>query len=120
VEQYYQEDGHFSMPPIPQATRAGAGRPNPRSSQAHGGASSLSRLGGTRRRVAGNDDVGKGRCNSQILRETRFFGMLLILAILLLLFWGGGFALHIGGGLIHLLLVIALIVFILNFARGRA
>jgi hypothetical protein len=46
--------------------------------------------------------------------------MLLIIAILLFVLWGGGFALHIGGGLIHLLLVIALIVFILNFARGRA
>ncbi len=45
--------------------------------------------------------------------------MLLILAIILLILWGGGFALHVAGGLIHLLLVIALIVFILHFVTGR-
>jgi len=44
--------------------------------------------------------------------------MLLIIAILLLLLWGGGFAFHLAGGLIHILLVIALIVFILHFIRG--
>jgi hypothetical protein len=44
--------------------------------------------------------------------------MLLIIAILLLLFWGGGFAFHVAGGLIHLLLVIALVMFILHFVRG--
>jgi hypothetical protein len=33
-------------------------------------------------------------------------------------FWGGGFAFHVGGALIHLLLLIALILFILNFVRG--
>ena len=53
--------------------------------------------------------------------EMRFRDMLLILAILLLLFWGGGFAFHVAGGLIHVLLVVALIVFILHFARsGRS
>ena len=50
--------------------------------------------------------------------EIRFKGMLLIIAILLLLFWGGGFAFHVAGGLVHILLVIALVVFILHFARG--
>ncbi|MEA3188647.1 MAG: hypothetical protein QOD99_2477 [Chthoniobacter sp.] len=44
--------------------------------------------------------------------------MLLIIAILLLLFWGGGLFVHVAGGLIHILLVIALIVFILHFVRG--
>jgi len=48
----------------------------------------------------------------------RIFVMLLIIAILLLILWGGGFAFHVAGGLIHLLLVIALIVFILHFVRG--
>lgn len=51
-------------------------------------------------------------------KEKRYPGMLLIIAILLLLFWGGGFAFHVAGGLIHLLLVVALIVFILHFVRG--
>jgi len=45
--------------------------------------------------------------------------MLLIIAILLLLFWLGGFAFHVAGGIIHVLLVIALVMFILHFIRGR-
>ncbi|MEO6787207.1 MAG: lmo0937 family membrane protein [Chthoniobacteraceae bacterium] len=45
--------------------------------------------------------------------------MLLLLAVLLLLLWGGGFAFHIAGGLVHILLIIALVVFILHFARGN-
>ena len=44
--------------------------------------------------------------------------MLLIIAIILLILWGGGLAIHVTGGLIHILLVIALIVFILHFVRG--
>ena len=53
------------------------------------------------------------------LPDERSSVMLLIIAILLLLFWGGGFALHVAGGLIHILLVIALVVFILHFVSGR-
>ena len=45
--------------------------------------------------------------------------MLLIIAIIILLVWGGGLALHVAGGLIHILLVIAVIMFILHFVRGR-
>jgi len=33
--------------------------------------------------------------------------------------WLGGFAMHIGGGLIHLLLVIAVIVLIIQLITGR-
>jgi len=39
-------------------------------------------------------------------------GILDIVILLLVLSWLGGFAFHIGGGLIHLLLVIAVIVFV--------
>jgi hypothetical protein len=39
-------------------------------------------------------------------------GLLDIIIFILVLSWIGGFVLHIGGGLIHLLLVIAVIVFI--------
>jgi Family of unknown function (DUF5670) len=46
-------------------------------------------------------------------------GMLLVIAILLLLLWGGGFAFHVAGALIHILLLIALVVFILHFVLGR-
>lgn len=35
-----------------------------------------------------------------------------ILIVILVLSWLGGFALHIGGGLIHLILVIAVIIFV--------
>jgi flagellar biogenesis protein FliO len=49
----------------------------------------------------------------------RILGMLLIIAIVLILLWTGGFAFHVAGGLIHLLLVIALILFILHLVRGR-
>ena len=45
--------------------------------------------------------------------------MLLIIAILLLLFWFGGLAFHVAGGLIHILIVIAVVMFILHFVRGR-
>jgi len=39
-------------------------------------------------------------------------GILDIIVLILIISWLGGFSLHVGGGLIHLLLVIALIVFI--------
>jgi len=44
--------------------------------------------------------------------------MFLILFVVLLVLWLlGGFAFHIGGGLIHILLVIAVIALILHFVR---
>ena len=46
-------------------------------------------------------------------------GILEIIAIVLIVMWLGGFALNIGGGFIHLLLVIAIIVFLLRFIKGR-
>ena len=46
--------------------------------------------------------------------------MLLTIAIIILVLWAlGAFALHIGGGLIHILLVIGLIVLIWNSIAGR-
>jgi len=41
-----------------------------------------------------------------------------IIVILVVLWLLGAFAVHIGGGLIHLLLVIALIILIIRLARG--
>ena len=46
-------------------------------------------------------------------------GLLDIIILLLVLSWLGGFAIHVGGGLVHLLLVIALVMFIFRLARGR-
>jgi len=41
-------------------------------------------------------------------------GLLDIIIIILVISWLGGFSLHLGGGLIHLLLVIALVVFVIR------
>ncbi|MBV9527691.1 lmo0937 family membrane protein [Sphingomonas sp.] len=46
--------------------------------------------------------------------------MLLTIAVILFILWLlGAFAFHVGGGLIHILLVIAIIVVIWNFIAGR-
>lgn len=45
--------------------------------------------------------------------------LLWIIVILLLLGWGAGFALRLGGGLIHLLLVLALIVLLYRLVTGK-
>ena len=45
--------------------------------------------------------------------------MFLILALVLLVVWGlGSFAFHVAGGLIHLLLLIALVSILVHFVRG--
>ena len=47
--------------------------------------------------------------------------MLAGLAALLVILWLLGFlVIHVGGALIHILLVVAVIVLILHFVRGRA
>ena len=46
-------------------------------------------------------------------------GLLRALAIILILIWLLGFGLNIGGGLIHIILVIAAIVFIFDMLSGR-
>jgi len=45
--------------------------------------------------------------------------MLLTIAAILVVLWLLGFILHIGGGLIHILIVIALIVFIYDMVTRR-
>jgi hypothetical protein len=47
-----------------------------------------------------------------IKKEVRIMGLLDIIIIVLIVMWLGGFTLHIGGALIHLLIVIAVIVLI--------
>jgi hypothetical protein len=42
-----------------------------------------------------------------------------IVAVILFVLWLLGFSMHVGGGLIHALLVIALVVFVFNFLSGR-
>jgi len=45
--------------------------------------------------------------------------MLWTILVVLVILWLLGFGLHIGGGLIHLLLVVALVVLIYNLVTGR-
>jgi Family of unknown function (DUF5670) len=45
--------------------------------------------------------------------------MLWTIFVILLVLWLLGFSLHIAGGLIHILLVIALIVLVVNLVSGR-
>ena len=45
--------------------------------------------------------------------------MLFTIAVILLVLWLIGLLAHIGGGLIHLLLVVAVVVLIINLVSGR-
>ncbi len=45
--------------------------------------------------------------------------MLWTIVAVLLILWLLGFSLHVAGGLIHLLLVVALIVIVINLVGGR-
>ncbi len=45
--------------------------------------------------------------------------MLWTLMVLLLLFWLIGFAFDVAGGIIHVLLVIAAVIFLVNLISGR-
>jgi Family of unknown function (DUF5670) len=44
---------------------------------------------------------------------------LTVLVIVLVILWLGGFGFHVGGALIHLLLVIAVIVLVIKLLQGR-
>jgi len=45
--------------------------------------------------------------------------MLMTILLILVIMWLLGFSLHIGGSLIHALLVIALVVVVINLLSGR-
>ncbi len=45
--------------------------------------------------------------------------MLWTIVVLLLILWLLGFTLHIAGGLIHILLVVALVIIVLRLLTGR-
>lgn len=46
--------------------------------------------------------------------------MLAIIGLIVVVLWLLGFIGHIGGGLIHLLLVVGVILLIVHFVRGRS
>jgi hypothetical protein len=45
--------------------------------------------------------------------------MLWTIFVVLLILWLLGFSLHVAGGLIHLLLVVALVILVINLVSGR-
>jgi hypothetical protein len=45
--------------------------------------------------------------------------MLWTIIVVLLVLWLLGFSLHIGGGLIHILIVVAVVILIINLISGR-
>jgi len=45
--------------------------------------------------------------------------MLWTVLVVLMILWLLGFTLHIGGGLIHILLVVGLVVLVINLLSGR-
>jgi len=45
--------------------------------------------------------------------------MLWAIVAILLILWLLGFSFHLAGGLVHILLVVALVVVVLNLLRGR-
>jgi uncharacterized protein DUF5670 len=61
-----------------------------------------------------------GRSFSEASRfEQRDVTMLWTICVVLLILWLLGFSLHVGGGLIHLLLVVGLVVLAINLFSGR-
>jgi len=46
--------------------------------------------------------------------------MLWTIFVVLLILWLLGFSLHVAGGLIHLLLVVALVILVINLVSGRS
>jgi 4-hydroxybenzoate polyprenyltransferase len=52
-------------------------------------------------------------------KEHRRLDMLWTIFVVLLILWLLGFSLHVGGGLIHLLLVVGLAVLVINLLSGR-
>ena len=58
-------------------------------------------------------------CHSELAEGERGAVMLRAIVAVLLILWLLGFSLHVGGGLIHLLLVVALVVLVYNLVSGR-
>jgi len=55
----------------------------------------------------------------KVAKEATVAGLLWTIIVVLFVLWLIGFAMHFAGGLIHILLVIALILIIVNLLTGR-
>jgi hypothetical protein len=54
-----------------------------------------------------------------VVEELQMAGLIWGIIVVLFVFWVLGFAIHVGGGLIHILLVIALVLLVFNLVTGR-
>lgn len=63
--------------------------------------------------------VSKDSARNYYREGVIYMGFLRWLVVVLVIFWLLGFVLNIGGGFIHLLIVIAVIIFIFDFIGGR-
>ena len=57
--------------------------------------------------------------SASYLERLKENNMLWTIFVVLAILWLLGFSLHVGGGLIHLLLVVALVVLVYNLVTGR-
>jgi apolipoprotein N-acyltransferase len=57
--------------------------------------------------------------DEQFDKRAEEINMLWTIFVVLLILWLLGFSLHVAGGLIHLLLVVALVVLVINLVSGR-
>ena len=55
--------------------------------------------------------------SSQLIEKTNY--MLWTIAVILIVLWALGLFTHVAGGLIHILLAVAIIVIVVNLVRGR-
>jgi Family of unknown function (DUF5670) len=55
----------------------------------------------------------------ETLQRPKEINMLWTIFVVLLILWLLGFSLHVAGGLIHLLLVVALVILVINLVSGR-
>src|ERR1039458_8578355 len=60
-----------------------------------------------------------GRSPSATLELEKEINMLWTIFVVLLILWLLGFSLHVAGGLIHILLVVALVILVINLVSGR-
>jgi hypothetical protein len=64
-------------------------------------------------------DVAQLQVVSGRFRKKEISNMLWTIIVILLVLWLIGLLSHVGGGLIHLLLVVAVIVLVINLVTGR-
>jgi Flp pilus assembly protein TadB len=70
--------------------------------------------------LAAKEAVPRNKGLTQAATRKQSDSMLMIIAIVLVVLWLLGLFMHIAGGLIHIVLVIALVMFILHMMRGKS